>query len=204
MKAADGLGTVDDGAPPDGSRQLSVIGTGRFLAPPTRVEVDAVVVCESTGPEVAWNQAAERMDRLTRQLETAGLRHEDMQAVASDLRRTDGGYRLEQRLRLTVRDLRLVAPVLANALLAGAQRVEGARFAPDDARAAGDRARERALLDAQDKAQVLAQELRLRLGPVQGVTELEGGATAQAFLLQSPPEALEAVCVLRVSYLLLD
>jgi hypothetical protein len=203
MKGPDSLGTLDDAAP-DTGRVLTVIGTGRLLSEPACADVDAVVVSESPGPEVAWQQGAERLLKLTHQLETVGVRPDDMLSIAADLRRTDSGYRLEQRLRVTVRDLRLVPAVLANALGSGAQRVEGARFALADGRAAGDRARERALLDAQEKAQVLAQELQLRLGPVRSVTELEGRAATEAGTLAQPPEPLESVCVLSVTYLLLD
>lgn len=203
MKGPDALGDLDD-APADGGRVLTVIGTGRMLSAPDRVDVEAVVVSEAPGPDAAWQQVADRLRKLTEKLEAAGVRPDDMVSVATDLQRTQAGYRLEQRLRVTVRDLRLVPAVLATSLGNGAQRVEAARFALADDRAAGDRARERALLDAQDKAQLLAQELQLRLGPVRGVTELEGGAATEAGALDRPPEALESLCVLRVTYLLLD
>ena len=198
--AAAGLGT----GPGDTGRLLTVIGTGRLLAAPTRVDVDAIVITASPGPELAWQQGADRMAKLMRQVATCGIPAEDMAVNEGRLERSGGTYRLEQRLRITVRDLKLVPPVLANALGAGAERVEGARYSLDDGRAAGDRARERALLDAQDKAQMLAQELRLRLGPVRSVEELPESSPTQGPALDYAPGALEAVSELRVTNLLLD
>src|SRR5689334_9406947 len=110
-------------------RTLTVIGTGSFTAAPTRLDVDALVVSESPAPETAWQQGADRMYKLTRQLEAAGVQASDMNAVGAELHPTGTAYRLEQRLRITVRDLQHVPPVLATALGNGASRLDGVRFA---------------------------------------------------------------------------
>ena len=200
MKAPDAAGWSSGPA----ERVLTVIGTGRFTAAPARLDVDALVVSESPAPEVAWQQGADRVYKLTRALETVGVKTADMNAVAAELHPTGTAYRLEQRLRITVRDLQHVPPVLAAALGNGASRIDGVHFGLDDARAAGDRARERALLDAGDKAQELAQELQLRLGAVRSVEELAADAPPSAGTPQDPPAALETSSVLRVTYALLD
>jgi uncharacterized protein YggE len=147
-----------------------------------------------------------------RHLEKAGVRTGDMAAHAGRLERTPTTYRLEQRLRISVRDLQRVAAALANALGGGADALDGLAYGLDDARAAGDRARERALLDARQKAEMLAQELELSLGRVLSIVESPGGvASPQALYgppapgsLASAPDALEVRCVLQVSFELLD
>lgn len=199
-----GVAGWDDVPPPGGGRTLTVSGSGTYLAAPTRADFDAFVTTESPGPELAWQQGAERLFELTRKLEAAGVRASEMVVHAGTLQVTSEGYRLEQRLRISVRDLQRMAPVLANALGGGADSLTGLTYALDDPRAAGDRARERALLAARQKAEMLAQELELTLGPVLSVTELSAPAPQASGTLQAPPEALEVSCTLQVSFQLLD
>jgi uncharacterized protein YggE len=185
------------------ARTLTVIGTGRFVAPPTRAEVDAWIQTESPAPEVAWQQGAERLYKLTRALEAAGLRPSDMQPIDAVLHGTGTTYVVVQRLRITVHDLQRMPNCLATALGHGATSLEGLRYSLDG-RAPGDRARERALLDAGDKARMLAQELQVRLGSVHSVEELSSSSPTEVGTVQEPPPPLETVSSLRVSYSLLD
>ena len=178
------------------SRTLTVIGTGRFNAPPTRADIDAWIQSESPGPEVAWQQGTEKLYKLTRALEAVGLRPVDMSPVDTVLHANGTAYVVVQRLRITVRDLQRMPGVLATALGNGATSLEGVRFTLDG-QAPGDRARERALLDAGDKAQMLSQELQLRLGPVRTIEELPGSTPTEIGTLQDPPPPLEATSALR-------
>jgi uncharacterized protein YggE len=190
------------GSAPAGERTLTVLGTGRFSAPPTRLDVDAVLESQAPGADGAWQAGADRVSRLTRALETAGVRSADVTPIDAQLSTTATSYVLVQRLRITVRELQKAPAVLATAQ-GNSSRVGGVRFALDG-KAAGDRARERALLDAGDKAQMLAQELQLRLGPVRSVEELTTSTPTESGTLQDPPPVLETTSQLRVSYALLD
>jgi uncharacterized protein YggE len=190
------------GAAPAAERTLTVLGTGRFSATPTRLDLDAIIETTAAGADGAWQQGTDRMFKLTRALETAGVRTADMTPVDAQLRNTATSYVLTQRLRITVRDLQKAAAVLATAQ-GNSSRLEGVRFALDG-KAAGDRARERALLDAGDKAQMLAQEMQLRLGPVRSVEELSVSTPTEGGTLQDPPPPLETTSQLRVCYALLD
>ena len=204
MKPPDAAGWDSDGSQAAARRTLSVIGTGRLVVQPTRLDVDALIVTESPAPEVAWQQGVDRVYKLTRALEAIGVQPADVEPVSSDLAPTGTSYRLEQWLRVTIRDLKQTGVVLPTILGGGADRLGGMRLGLVDGRAAGDRARERALLDAGDKARMLAQELQLRLGSVSAVEELPGGSDTSASELQTPPPTLEITSVLRVSYALLD
>ena len=193
--------TTAPGSP--GARTLTVIGTGRFSAPPTRADVDAWIQTESPGPELAWQQGTERLYKLTRALEAAGLRPADMTPVDTVLHPGGTVYVVVQRLRFTVRDLQKMPHYLATALGNGATSLQGVRFTLDG-QAPGDRARERALLDAGDKARMLAQELQLRLGPVRTIEELPGSSATEVGTLQDPPPPLETTSAVRVTYALQD
>src|SRR5262249_30953567 len=141
----------------------------------------------------------------TRALEGAGVLGDDIQM--RDVALTvpaPGSYRLEQRLHVLVHDLGKLPGVLAASLGAGATGIENARFGLSDPRAAADRARQRALLAARDKAEMLAQEVNLRLGEVRSVVEQPPTPIGAAGTLEEPPGSLEAVSVVTVSYALLD
>jgi uncharacterized protein YggE len=186
-----------------GQRTITVLGTGRFGAAPTRMDVDAWIRTESPAPELAWKQGNERLFKLTRALEAVGLRPADMSPMDTALHPGAKVYEVVQRLRITVRDLQQMPAVLATALGNGASELHGMRFSLEG-QAPGDRARERALLDAGDKAQMLAQELRQRVGPVQSVEELSASSSTEPGTLQDPPPSLETISALRVTYTLLD
>jgi uncharacterized protein YggE len=194
----------DDAPPHGGGRSVTVSGSGTCLAAPTRADFDALVVTEGPAPELAWQQGVERIHELARTLEAAGVRATEMAVHTGTLLATTKGYRLEQRLRVSVRDLQRMAPVLANALGGGADSLLGLTYTLDDPRAAGDRARERALLAARQKAEMLAQELELTLGPVLSVTELPGPEPVGSGALQAPPAAIEVSSTLQVTFQLLD
>jgi uncharacterized protein YggE len=81
---------------------------------------------------------------------------------------------------------------------AGAHRVEVHRFGIADERAAGDRARERALLDARRKAEMLSQEHLLRLVEVRSIEELPVGTPAT----EPDSGVYETVSALRVTYVM--
>ena len=197
-------GATTGGAARAAGRQVTTRGTGRVVMPPTRVDYACVLSTESPGPEVAWNQGALRMAKLTRALEAAGVRPGDMTLLDAALLKAPTAYVVRQRLNVTWRDLQHLAPVLAASLGGGADALEDARFGLDDPRAAGDRARERALLDAKDKAAQLAQELALQLGRVVSVVEEPGSTASDLGTLERPPSALETVCELTVTWELVD
>lgn len=192
------------GAPPAVARSITVRGEGRFLSPPTRADFDALVVVRSPGPELAWAEAGERMLAVMRQLEGAGLRPSDLQVQGGSLEREADGYRLEQRLRITVRDLNRMAPLLAAALGGGADALDALVYSLDDPRAAGDRARERALLDARQRAESLAAELEAVLGEVLSVVEDSAPGPARAGEPGFAPAVLETAVTLQVTFRLRD
>ena len=199
------LASVFDVQAPPSARVLTVTGSGRIAQTPGQVEFDCVVRVDAPAPDAAWTNGSARITQVTRALEGAGVLADDMQMREVSLTvPAPGTYRLEQHLRVLVRDLGKLPAVLAAALGAGATGIERARFGLSDPRAAADRARERALLAARDKAEMLAQEVNLRLGEVRSVVEQPPAPIGAAGTLEDPPGSLEAVSVVTVTYALLD
>ncbi len=196
----------DLAAPPGGpGRVVTVTGSGRLTQAPGQVEFDALVSVGAPTPDAAWLLASARLPEVLRALQGAGVPAEDM--ALRDLALAAAGpegHRIEQRLHVLVTDLGRLPPVLAAAAGSGVTAIENARFLLADPHAAADRARERALLDARDKADVLAQEVGLRLGEVRSVVEHPAGGPGGLADLRDPPGSLEAVSTVTVTWALID
>jgi uncharacterized protein YggE len=179
-------------------RLLTVIGTGRVAMPPESATFDALVVSITASPSQGWTAGAATMGNVVRALEAAGVVPADLTLGEIDLeQRKDGSWSLSQRLRVGTRNLGELPDLMSIASTAGA-RVELHRFGIGDKRAAGDRARERALLDAEYKAEMIGRELRLRVVEVRAIEELPAGNP------DALPEAgvYETTCALRITYVM--
>ena len=81
------------------------------------------------------------------------------------------GYEANQQLRVKVRDLDKVSDVLSAVTNAGANQVGGVTFTIDDPQALRAEAREKAIQNAQEKAQVLADQLGVNIVKLQNFNE---------------------------------
>lgn len=181
-------------------RLVTVIGTGRVAMPPESASFDGLIVSLTPSPAEAWAAGAKTLANVIRALEAAGVGRGDLtMGVISLTQRTDGQWTLHQRLRVHTRDLGQLPDLMGVASSAGARQVEVFRFGIADERAAGDRARERAMVDAQEKAEMLGRELVLRLVEVRSIEELPAGhpnATPDFGLY-------ETTCALRVTFVMM-
>lgn len=93
----------------------------------------------------------------------------------SDGKQTPRGFDASQSLMVKVRNLDDVSDVLAAAANAGANQVGGINFTIDDPEKARAEAREEAITQAKAKAQVLANQLGMKIVKIQSFSE-GGGA----------------------------
>jgi len=190
-----------------GTRQITTSGTGRVAQLPTRADFECWLISEGAGPETAWAAGGQKLAGVVRALEAAGVPAVDIQV--REARLVPGGaegQRLIQILNVTGRDLQRLGALFTAALAGGATRVENLRLSLAEPQASADRARERALLAARDKATHLAQELALRLGRVVTVVEeFDGSSASRAADVSGPaPSALEIEATVRVTWELVD
>lgn len=100
-------------------------------------------------------------------------------------------YRVNNRVRVTLRDLSQVGQLLQNALDAGANTVDNVNFSIENPEALQQEARDRAIADAKDKAEQLAAGFDAAIGPVRQITERGGrGVVAERVALET--EAAQA------------
>ena len=85
-----------------------------------------------------------------------------------------GGYRVSNILRVTVRDVEKAGDVVDAAVEAGANQVHGVTFTVSDEGNWQGQAREKAMADAEARAAELARLAGVELGAVQSVSEVIG------------------------------
>lgn len=181
------------------SNTLSVSGVGQASAAPDIAFVDLGVV--TSGPEVG--SAVERSNQTTsaviEAVEEAGVDAADIQTSSFNVwseERFDQGpispegepaagqviYRVENGLRVTVRDVEQLGTVIQAGLDAGANQVRGVSFSIEDSSAVEEEARAQAVENARARAANLAEQMGVTLGDPVVVSEgSNGGVPYPAF-----------------------
>ncbi len=165
---------------------LTVIGTGTVEAEPELAYVTLGVDLKGDHPGNVVNEASTRMDAVLKAVQAAGVAENDIRTVGYNLwveQRYDPQtgqptgvikYHVVHTIRLTVRDLGKVGTLLAAAVEAGANTISEVTYSVADPEALVAQARQKALADAQKKAQEMAAALDLSLGKVVSVSESGG------------------------------
>lgn len=93
-------------------------------------------------------------------------------------KRPDGFYVVRNTVIVSVRKIEHVGAVIGAAMSAGANHLHGFELTIDDPSQLRDQARQDAVKKAIAKAELLAKEAHVKLGPVLSVTEIGGGEPA--------------------------
>lgn len=176
-------GSTDD-AP--SRRRISVPGRGAVRVRPDVADVRLGVVTVRPTAGEARAAAAAAMDGVVGAVRDAGVEPRDLQTalVSLDAVRDyspDGGsrvtgYQLTNMIEVTSRAIDRTGLLIDSALSAGATSVDGLGFRLDDPTDALAEARRLAVADARRRAETLAAEAGVGLGPV--VRIVEGGGFA--------------------------
>jgi uncharacterized protein len=171
---------------------IAVSGSGTTSVRPDLALVNLGI--EVTSPTVAEarSKAATTMEALTTAVKGKGVAEADIQTQffniypqygppsPADLKPTAPqiiGYTVNNQVQLKVRNLDSVSTVLDSAIAAGGNsiRVNGMQFTvekPDQFKA---KAREDAVRNARERAEVLAKAAGVKVGPARSITESGGG-----------------------------
>ncbi len=129
----------------------------------------------NTNKDVAVAQVENKkvMDQIFAELKKIGVDEKDLQSNYSiypeyNYTQEKGqelkGYKVSNSLTIKIRDLNKISNILGLAGKFGATEVNGLNFTIDDTENLKAQAREKALVDARAKAEVLASKLHVRLG----------------------------------------
>jgi uncharacterized protein YggE len=211
---------------------LSVVGHGKVTAVPDVADINIGVVSQGATAKAAMESNSEAMSGLQKVLKERGVAAKDVETTQiqvspiyshPDPRRPAQsgeefvpkvvGYRVTNSVEVTVRDVHKLGDMLDAVIGAGANQVTGISFRVEKSEQLLDQARKLAMADAKRKAELLAGEAGVVLGPARQITEagsspsramMLGGGAPQAMMARSAPSVApgeqELAVSIQVSY----
>lgn len=172
------------GAAPHERDTIVVSGTGKITSKPDLVSLSLGVQTDASTVNDAQTQNTSKMNAIIASLKSMSIADADIQTSNysisprydySNGKQTILGYTVSQNVDVKVRKLDSVGDVLAKAGSLGANQVGGVNFTIDDPTALQAQARQKAIDDAQKKANTLSSQLGLHI--VKVVSFSEGSTT---------------------------
>lgn len=182
-----GLHTValaDDGI--GERRTISVSGMGEAAGAPDQATVTAGVMTRAATVIEASKENQAAVERIMQALAKQNIESKDIQTAdygiwpeqRHDPRNSDepviSGYRVNNLLRMNIKDISRLSSLLAAVTDAGANAIQNISFGVDDPSALEASARAAAMADARQKAEALANLAGVELGDVLQI-QLSGG-----------------------------
>ena len=180
---------AQDASPvPARERALTVTGSASVTLVPDYATLNLGVVAQAETVADAQAQNAIQMTALLAALEKAGIAKEDIQTRYFSVNPVYGdvasryemaypspegkpvGYRVENNVQVTLRDIDSIGRILDEAMKAGANQSYGISFESSQRAEAYDRALQEAVKEAQRKAGLVAQAANQTLG---GLVEIQ-------------------------------
>lgn len=170
---------------PDARPQITVSGQGEIAAKPDIAMISYSVIEDGKTPAEAQTKATEKWNKAIEYLKSVGVAEKDIKTTGYflnpkyDYTQADRicspgfcppagnpvlvGYTITQTAEVKVRDLAKAGDILSGIGGLGVQNVNGLNFTFDDPEKMMAEARQKAIADAKGKAQVLANDLGVRL-----------------------------------------
>jgi hypothetical protein len=178
-----------------GPTTISVVGEGEVFAKPDVAAFSFSVESKEADATSAQDKAAETMDEILAYLKDEGVEEKDIKTEYYNFSpryeypdvctawncppRNDEpkliGYQVTQSVSVKVRDMEQAGKLVAGVGDKGAMNVSGVSFTIDDEESLKAEAREKAIADAKEKAEVLAANLGTRIVRMTGFSEEGGG-----------------------------
>jgi len=189
---------------------LSIGGEGRASAAPDVAVLGLGVSAKASTVGAANSQAQQAMTALLDSLEANGVQEKDIQTLSFsiypeyDYRNDEQvltGYRVSHMLQAKVRDIDRAGEVIDDAVQAGGDllQVQSISFTIDDTTALRSQARQKAVADAQTKAEELAALAGVTLGEPTYITESISTPYTQPYFDRAAGVAMEAAPATEIS-----
>ena len=170
---------------------ITIDGVGSVMAVPDIASVSFSVMEEASTVAAAQEAATKRTDAALAALKSADVAEKDITTSSYSVypqynnvvcpnvgpcgAPTIRAYQVSQSVNVKVRDTASIGSVLQGLGDAGVQNIQGPNFTTDDPESLRAEARDKAVADAKEKAQALADSLGVRLGKVVGFWENTDG-----------------------------
>jgi len=163
-------------------RFISVSATGSVDAEPDLAGVSVGAIVETDSAKEALARSSTLMAKLIDGLKALGIAAKDIQTTAVTMeprysQTKDGrpptlaGFRLVNRVHLTVREVKRLGEILDGAIGLGANQVNGIGFDVSNAETLMDDARRQAIANARRRAELYAAAAGAQLGSVLTISE---------------------------------
>jgi len=183
--------------------RVIVIGEGSVSVMPDYAQIVTGVSTRAKTVKEASDANSRSMAAITKALLDYGIAQSDIQTSRFSVQpvyapqepRTESrlaGYSVSNRVRVKIRQIDQVGPVLDRLITAGATDLGNVEFLVSDPSTALDQAREAAIADARRKAEVYARASGIQLGRVEWITEDSGFGPLVAMRSQAAPGATAA------------
>ncbi len=160
---------------------ISVSGEGKVMANPDIGELNfGVQTGRQETAEEAMKILADKMTAVIDAVKAQGVEDKDIVTQYLNLnpsydwdegKRIDQGFEATQNVRVKVRNLDNMTAILGAATSAGANQAGSVNFTIDDPEELRAQAREKAIINGQEKAAALAAQLGKKLGKLKGFGE---------------------------------
>lgn len=168
------------------SGELAVVGVGRVDATPNTATVDlGIVVNDAKTIEEASTQINKVNNAIVQNLQGIGIDKADIKtsnySIVPNYDYTRGagaiiGYNGNTTVTVKVKDTSKLPQVIEAGTKGGANQVMGTNYMIEKPETYQEQAREKAIQNAKEQAQKLADELGIRLGKVVNIVEATGGS----------------------------
>lgn len=201
----------------ENKRAVAVSGTGMVKAKPDMARISTGVVSEGESAKEALDKNNAAMSKVTEELKTQGVAAKDIQTMNFSVHPKyqhfeNGkppaiiGYRVVNSVRIAVRDLDALGPILDKVVELGSNQIGGIEFSIAESEPLKNDARKKAIANARAKAELYAKEAGTGLGEILSITENFTGdpprpefrATAQASGTSTPIEPGEHTVRVRI------
>lgn len=172
-----------------GRDTINIEGQGKVEAKPDIALVSLGVVTDAKTVKEAQSQNTKKMNAVIEAVKAMGVESKDIQTQNYNLNPkydwADGkqnliGYTVSQNATIKVRDMDKTGDLIAKAGELGANQVGGMQFVIDEPKLLEQEARDKAIDDARQKADVLAKKLGLTVVRVVTFSEYAGGSPVPA------------------------
>lgn len=167
------------GKPTTMQNAISVTGKGEVLTTPDIATFSFTVSEEDLIVSNAQKAATEKMTKILDYVKTSGIEEKDVKTVAYDIyprydyqggmyssKQVLAGYVVSQTIEVKVRKMEDAGKILSGIGEFGATNVSGLTFTVDSQDELAREARDKAIADAREQAEVLARSLGVKLGSI--------------------------------------
>lgn len=173
------------------SDTITVSGTGKVVAKPDIAVADLSINVEAATAAAAQTNANKKSKAVVAFLKDKGIEERDIRTSGYNIYPqydyNDGktrirGYQVTQSLTVKIRDLDKSNTVLDGVVDAGVNQVSSIRFDIDEPDKLKAEAREKAIKDANEKAQELRKQLGVKLGRIVSFSENASGVVYPTYM----------------------